>query len=763
MAGTRKWVNQSGDLKDNPTLRQLARANLNPGQHRRAQNSAAPSLEQELNQLTRRSQPVSSPFLIDNTDSTDGERLLGEEAPLTAHLDQYLVREPIVAQESIGQAHKDSEASYLNEREKSAALPNPQEEEELLPLLRRAPNPPLLSRAWQVVVKNTKDVANQYRPFLNQLAENKFATFIAILASLTATVQAFANAYQTSTSKLSLDLIRSNSKNVLANAIVSAYSALHVNVPFNLSFLLAGRKKIMAALKTMIQKSSNFLGYGVLLLFALFAAAASAALTYATFLFLPIIVSIIQGLQSFLMNWTSRLTGLITAYQTLSNVFKHSARARRDIIDAFNHVDMDAEFELTVDDFEKEFGLSPADLGLPRDEAADLPNRSVKRSTRFILDAVKDKHVKAKLEKKREALKKELAELPNVPSQALDISQIDPKQSKESAKQLKESAKQLQESAKQLEATAAKVKKGIHLDDIDHERIFGELVKCLTVLDSLPKDAAHPFYRSRHWTEYATYYGHTLTQIVTGVIGGGVTAAIFAQNGFNAINYISQWTTGNNLSNLDVWVKRGMGFPAGIGPGTLYAISIALSLQHYVYTLPTFVWRHKSEFAPMFCLLVTLVTQYFASNSPRSIARNAVILPGNILGVLSQPGMQNTTETIMQAAGGMTNFAPTLRTLVRHFENPDKPTVPEILNHFADPNGHKTDDHTNDICIIAANKLSFFPPVTAPKAGGPIKKKPHSVRNAEGDRLPRDSSLGDLVSIGMSTPKAAKSSGCTIS
>ena len=718
--GRSSWVKQSGKIS-----RQGAVANLNaeslPSRHR----NASFQLGRELEDIVRQTQPSANPFMINN---------LEEENPAAAEPPLVVVH-PIEPIEPLVQPNKETKpfavqpASFLREEEKH--LPLAESIEEIQPLIRREPQPPLYQRAGQAIARNAKAVVAQYQPFVSQLTENKFATFIAILASLTATVQAFANAYRTSTSKLSLSLIRSNSNSTLVNAIVSAYSALHVNVPFNLSFLLSGRKKIMTALKTMIKRIENFIGYGILLIFGLCAAAASAALTYATFLFLPIIVSVIQGLQSFIMNWTSRLTGLITAYQTLSNVFRHSARARRDIIDAFNHLNSDAEFEMSLADFEEEFGLTSTDLSIPGDEAADLPNRRVKRTTGDILKLVTEKHVKNKLEKKREALQKELSKARDVTHAALDTEQVDPLKLNESTKTLKE--------------ISAKLEKGVHLDDVDHERIFGELVKCLMKFDKLPQDPNHPLYKSRHWSEYALYYTHTMAQITLGVIGGGVTAAIFAQNGFNAINYVSQWTTGNNLSYLDVWTKRGMGIASGIGPGTLYAISIALSLQHYATTLPLYFWRNKSEFAPLFCLLVTLITQYFASNSPRSIARNAVIQPNNILGVLASPSMQNTTETIMQVAGGMTNFAPMLRSFAHHFNNKDKPTVAEIIGHFADVNGHKTDNYTNDLMIMAANQNCFFPRLAAPKGPHNPHKKKRSQRDEKGERLTRDESLLNLV------------------
>ncbi len=742
MAGTRRWIKQSGDSENSRRqLRHSAASSLNPltpGQHR----NPTIQLEHELEPFRARLQPSGSVFIVNNL--ADDEAQIPEEPPLVASLSNPNVIEPLVNQESSDFPLLSPQSVLSMEHGKRTTLPLREEEEEIEPLIRREPQPPLYKSAGQLVVRNAKAVAAQYRPFVSKLLENKIATAIAILASMTAALLAFANAYGIPASQISIDIIRYNSRRTLTYALVSAYSALHVNVPFNLSFLLSGRKKIESVLKNMTKSPRNFITTSILIIFALCAAFASGALTLNTFLFAGYVIAVIQGVfQSVPMNATSRLTGLITAEQTLSNVVKHSARARVDLIDAFNHLNKDVKVELSVADFEKEFDLNTEDLGIARDERSELSEQRVIRSTGDILNAVQNKHIKRKLANKHETLMSELTQAHNN-ARAVLTAEADP---------TKLDPNQLEEAFKKLQDISAKCKKGAHLDDVDYERLLGELIKALMVFDKLPEDPLHPFYKSRHWTEYTAYYLHTLAQISLGLVGGLVTTAVFAQNGFNAFNYASQWTTGNNLSDLDVWYRRLIGFPCGVGPGTLYAISIALSIHHYFTTLPLYIWRHKSDFSAMACLTISLCTQYFASGSPRGTARGAVTLPNNILGPLSTEGMQNTTETIMQVAGGMTNFAPTLRDLVHHFDNPDHPTVEETLKHFADPNGHKTDNYTDDLIINAANRNRFFPPLAAPIRGGEIsiKKKKPSKRDKNGDRLSRDDSYGNLISIGSPT------------
>jgi hypothetical protein len=242
------------------------------------------------------------------------------------------------------------------------------------------------------------------------------------------------------------------------------------------------------------------------------------------------------------------------------------------------------------------------------------------------------------------------------------------------------------------------------LNDQDYEDLFKKLVLALGTLESLHPDN---IYHEKCTSEYIAEYSGVLVRLGFAIAFGLSTGCIFLQKGYDAVNLISKLVSGNDLdqSDMHIWLKRAIGLPAGLGSGTLYAVSASEFPKLFFIALPTYLWNHPKHIVSA---LFLLTTNYFASSSMHSVASGVLNRENNILGILPENPLKDILPYVVRTGSGFVNILSELKKYNEDIIDPNHPTLEELVHHFEDPNTHRIQPLTAADCSVALNRSSYF-------------------------------------------------------
>ncbi|MBV9575504.1 MAG: hypothetical protein JO149_02645, partial [Gammaproteobacteria bacterium] len=266
----------------------------------------------------------------------------------------------------------------------------------------------------------------------------------------------------------------------------------------------------------------------------------------------------------------------------------------------------------------------------------------------------------------------------------------------------------------------------------DYENLFLKLVEAANTLDKLHLGNVSRIFNKKTAKENLAEYVDIVSKLSFGLTFGLPAAAIFMQEGFNAVNIISKLSFNYDLDTdaLNVWYKRLIGLGSGIGSGTLYAVCAADFPKLAFVDLPTYLWQYPKHIAST---VVLFAFNYFASYSMRNVTEN-ILKEKNILGLLNE--FNKELPYIVQLGGAFVNIRSKLMEYKINAKDPNNPQIEDIIRQNEDPNMRRISKLTADNCSIAMANSSFFGKVNLNKTQ-PISPDSTPLVNKEGESLNR--------------------------
>ncbi len=241
------------------------------------------------------------------------------------------------------------------------------------------------------------------------------------------------------------------------------------------------------------------------------------------------------------------------------------------------------------------------------------------------------------------------------------------------------------------------------LNDQDYEDLYKNLYLALNKLQELHPD--NILFNKKNKREYIAEYVALIFRLAIALACLVSAGGIFMQKGWDAYSFVLKKITGNDGEDYNIWLKRLIGLPAGMGSGSLYGVSAYEFFKLFFNDVPTYLWHHPIHFISLYFLLSV---NYFASSSMQSIANNVLSHPNNILGALSESPIKEAVPYAARAGAFFVNSLSEFKRYQKNIADPNHPKVEELLKHFEDPNIHLINHTTAVEMSVALNKSSFF-------------------------------------------------------
>ncbi|VVC75925.1 hypothetical protein AQUSIP_12260 [Aquicella siphonis] len=248
------------------------------------------------------------------------------------------------------------------------------------------------------------------------------------------------------------------------------------------------------------------------------------------------------------------------------------------------------------------------------------------------------------------------------------------------------------------------------LTNADYEQIADELTDVLTRLAD-----AHPdLIKDKTTLEYITKYTGMLFDITFALTLVGVPSYLtFMQKGFDGVNTLAKFA-GNDLSGINIWLKRLIGVIPGLASAMLYADS-GTKIRTTLTQLACHLYENPKQIP---AALAVLGANGFAASGPQNVAAGVLANPDNIIGLTKDTALGSTFVILNAISGGGAVNANASLTKAFLSTNPDAVHVSEkdLAKHLGKVSDTLVSHRVADKFKVFMNKVNHEPDRDAVRA-----------------------------------------------